>query len=219
MRPRPLPLGAIANERRGLERRGLDRRAPGLRTAFSLQGARARGAISWQTMLADLALILFMVTAAAMGQPAKTPAAKTPATKPAPKPAPLALPWSARGEALAIWRAGAGAPSLGAWLGAQAADQRQQLTISAAYQPGQFAKAAARAAALAAQAGAMGRKARLVIEPADSTAHVPGGVDISASLAFDRPDPGAAPRPAARPAPTTPGLARGLQDNVRINPS
>ena len=214
MRPRPLPLGAIANERRGLERRG-----PSLRPAFSLQGGRARGAISWQTMLADLALILFMVTAAAMGQPAKTPAAKTPA----PKPAPLALPYSARGEALAVWRAGAGAPSLGAWLGAQAADQRQQLTISAAYQPGQFARAAARAAALAAQAGAMGRKARLVIEPADSAARAPapgpGGVDITASLAFDRPDPAAAPQPAAQPAPATPGLARGLQDNVRINPS
>ena len=209
MRRGQLPLGAIATERRALERRG-----PGLRPAFTLQGARGRGAISWQTMLADLALILFMVTAAAMGQTPKIPP-KVPAPHPAAKP--MALPYSARGEALALWRAGAGAPSLSAWLGAQAADQRQQLTISAAYQPGHFAEAAAKAADLATQAGAMGHKARLVIEPAELSGAA-AQVEISASLAFDRPDP-VSPPTALAPALAPAGLARPLHGAGQTKPS
>ena len=211
MRASQLPLGAIATERRAL-----DRRVPGLRPAFSLQGARGRGAISWQTMLADLALILFMVTAAAMGQPAKPPAHHAPPATPA---KPMASPYSARGEVLALWRAGPEAPSLAAWLLAQAADQRQQLTISAAYQPGHFAEAASKAAGLAAQAGAMGRTARLVIEPAQ-VSDAAAQVDISASLAFDRPDPapapsGLAPSGLARVS----GLARALHDSGQTTPA
>ena len=202
MRASQLPLGAIATERRAL-----DRRVPGLRPAFSLQGARGRGAISWQTMLADLALILFMVTAAAMGQPAKTPAHHPPAEAPTNRAKPMALPYSARGEVLALWRAGPEAPSLAAWLGAQAADKRQQLTISAAYQPGHFAEAAAKAAGLATQAGVMGRTARLVIEPAEVSGAA-AQVEISASLAFDRPDPAPAPS----------GLARALHDTGQTTP-
>ena len=205
MRRGQLPLGAIATERRALERLG-----PGLRPDFSLRGSRQGGAISWQTMLADLALILFMVTAAAMGQSPKTPA-------PHPAAKPMALPYSARGEALALWRAGAGAPSLAAWLGAQAADQRQQLTISAAYQPGHFAEAAAKAADLATQAGVMGHKARLVIEPAEPSGAA-AKVEISASLAFDRPDP-VSPPTALAPALAPAGLARPLHGAGQTKPS
>ena len=212
MRTSQLPLGAIATERRAL-----DRRVPGLRPAFSLQGARGRGAISWQTMLADLALILFMVTAAAMGQPAKTPAHHPPAEAPTNRAKPMASPYSARGEVLALWRAGPEAPPLAAWLGAQAADQRQQLTISAAYQPGHFAEAAAKAADLATQAGVMGHKARLVIEPAEPSGAA-AKVEISASLAFDRPDP-VSPPTALAPALAPAGLARPLHGAGQTKPS
>jgi len=173
---------------------------PGL----GLPGTRPRGGLGWQTMLADLALILFMVTAAAMGQPAPRNA---PLATPDPAPAPL--PCAAREEALALWRAAPGGPSLAAWLGAQAADPRQQLTISAVYPPGHLARALAEAGALARQAAAMGRQARLVIEPGVASA---GDVVPRASLAFDRADPASAPNAAAAP------LARALHHHGQISP-
>lgn len=68
----------------------------------------------WQTVLADLSLILFMVTAAAVSQASPQPA--TGET--------LAL-----GEPVAVWRPGA--LSLGAWLSQQPHDPRLRLTIVA----------------------------------------------------------------------------------------
>ena len=80
----------------------------------------ARMGSGWQTVLADLSLILFMVTATALSDsPAK-----------APPPAPLALP--ALGEPVAVWRSEPGGPSLEDWLASQAADPRQRLTLVAA---------------------------------------------------------------------------------------
>ena len=107
----------------------------------------ARSGSGWQTVLADLSLILFMITAAAVSEgPAK----------PAPPPAtpPLVLP--ALGEPVAVWRAAPDAPDLRVWLAQNAADPRLRVTIIA---PG---TAAAEALALSERAG---RPTRVLLEP------------------------------------------------------
>lgn len=125
----------------------------------------ARAGSGWQTVLADLSLILFMVTGSAVSSAG---AARGEAQAPSPT-----------GEPLALWRAGAGAPPLGAWLAVQGTDPRQQLTIVARYAPGGLAGAIGAADTLAREAGKAGYSARVVIEPGD-----PGTV---ATLAYDAP--------------------------------
>lgn len=136
----------------------------------------ARAGTGWQAMLADLSLILFMVTAAAL--------AKRPGTPPAPPPPPApatseVAQASERSQPLAIWIAGPGAPRLGEWLASQAADARQQVTITAKYVPGGQAGAIAEASRLVAEAGAAGVSARIVIEPGEGP--------LRAELAYDVP--------------------------------
>ena len=104
----------------------------------------ARSGSGWQTVLADLSLILFMITAAAV---AKAPAKVA-------QPAPPTLP--ALGAPVAVWRAAPGGPDLVSWLGQNAADPRLRLTI--------MASPAAASAALA-MGAASGRPARVLIEP------------------------------------------------------
>ncbi|MCX7863955.1 MAG: hypothetical protein N2423_02785 [Novosphingobium sp.] len=128
----------------------------------------------WQTILADLALILFMVAASAL------PDARSSmplAAEQAARPSELAQP-------LAVWRAASGAPSLQQWLAEQPADSRQQLTIRAYYLKGEEAAAAARAVELARQAGKAGALGRIVIEP--------GNGESTAELSFDGPQTGMA---------------------------
>ncbi len=146
-----------------------------------------RTTIGWQTMLADLSLILFMVTAAAM---ADTPAA-APSAPPAARPAPISpagptarsgLADPAQAEPLAIWREAPGAPALSQWLFSQQPDARLLLTITLRYRPTDQAAALARGGALAQSAGAAGDKARIILEPAkDAT-----GIEAVAALAYDR---------------------------------
>lgn len=135
----------------------------------------ARAGSGWQTVLADLSLILFMVTASAVAQAGDDASA--------------GAPQSPAGEPLALWRMEGGAPSLGEWLAGEGADARQQLTIIAHYAPGGLAEALDRASALARTAQAAGQNARLVVEPGE-----PG---IVASLAYDVPE---ATRTGAEPA-------------------
>lgn len=121
---------------------------------------------SWQTIIADLALILFMVTAAAMqrnGEGEGTGEAAASQTLPL------------HGEPLAVYRPGGGMPSLREWLEAQAPDERQRLTIVARFAPGGEQQAARTALTLAAEARA---RARIVIEPAEVS-------EVLAVLAFD----------------------------------
>lgn len=68
----------------------------------------------WQTVLADLSLILFMVTAAAVSQASPQPASGEA----------LAL-----GEPVAVWRPGS--LSLAEWLAGQPHDPRLRLTVVA----------------------------------------------------------------------------------------
>jgi hypothetical protein len=98
----------------------------------------ARAGSGWQTVLADLSLILFMVTAATVSEAP-------------PEGAPPAF-----SEPVAQWRGEAGAPDLAAWLAAQPKDLRQQLTIVAA-------PAAAQAALDLASSS--GRSARVLLDP------------------------------------------------------
>jgi hypothetical protein len=140
----------------------------------------ARSGSGWQYILADLSLILFMVTAAALASADDAPAAAKAA--PAPKRPDLSgggQPLSPQGEPLALYRAAPGAPPLGQWLRDQSADARQQLTIVAQYRPGAQADALTQAETLARQAGEAGTRARIVVEPGQ------GGT--SAALAFDSP--------------------------------
>lgn len=99
----------------------------------------ARAGSGWQTVLADLSLILFMVMAAAVSQAPPEAADKVPVL----------------GEPVAVWRAGADAPPLANWLAAAGADPQLRLTIVAP------AREAAAAQTLAERAG---RPARIVLE-------------------------------------------------------
>lgn len=128
----------------------------------------ARAGSGWQTVLADLSLILFMLSASALSQ-----AGDGADARPVPHtPSPLAEP-------LAVWREAAGSPALGEWLAAQAPDPRAQLTILAPYGPGGQAAALAQATRLATDAVRAGVTARVVVEP--------GAGEISATLAYDDP--------------------------------
>ena len=87
--------------------------------------------IGWQTLLADLSLILFMVTAAAMAS-APAPVAKT-SVPTAPKP-PMAAP---RAEPLALWQAQCSARVSGRALDAGhfLAEERPEETAAALLDP------------------------------------------------------------------------------------
>lgn len=132
---------------------------------------RARAGSGWQTVLADLSLILFMLTAAAVSTAPAAPKPKEPA-------APL------RGDPVAVWRPGPGAPPLSQWLKSQGADPRLRLTIVVPYGPGRRDAALAEAQRLAA-AGEI--PSRVIVEPG------PDGLAFAA-LTYD-----------------LDGLARGLQ--------
>ena len=124
----------------------------------------ARAGTGWQYALADLSLILFMVTGAALAQAV----GKRGSMQPSPQ-----------GEPLALWGAEAGAPPLREWLEAQPPDDRQQLTIVARYGAGGQARALEEARTLAVSAGEAGARARIVIEPGEGV--------IAATLAYDAP--------------------------------
>ena len=122
---------------------------------------KARAGSGWQTLLADLSIILFIVMAAAVKDGEQAPAP------------------SARSVPLAVYRQGIGGPPLGQWLAGQSADLRQQLSIVAHYAPGGQDAALAEASALLHQAGMAGVRARLVVEP--------GAGGTTAELAYDDP--------------------------------
>ena len=113
-----------------------------------------RLAQSWQIMLADLSLILFIATAAALdAAPAEveTPAAEMTASEIAAEPT-------------ALFRTVDGA-DFERWLSEHQADPRERLTILARYAPGERDAALEGAETLAQQAAAAGFAPRLVVEP------------------------------------------------------
>lgn len=115
-------------------------------------------AMPWQTILADLALILFLMTAAALATAPDTPV--LPAAPPSPPPAP-----SARGEPVGVWREAPDMPGLAEWLAQQARDPRLRVSILVRHLAGHEQAAFVRAQELMRKAGARGASARIVIEP------------------------------------------------------
>lgn len=124
---------------------------------------KQRAGTGWQTALADLSLILFMLTAAALSQ--------APAHSAAAPPSPPVLP--ALGEPVAVWRDVPGAPPLGQWLTEVGTDPQLRLTIVAS---------TARARAALALAASARRPARIVLESeGDGTPY--------AALTYDQAEP------------------------------
>lgn len=131
-----------------------------------------RDASGWQLILADLALILFLVTIAALAE--QSDEDEIQAAQEAVRPDANIAP------AQALFRSGSGSPSIAAWLESQNPDPRATLTVIASHIEGEQSEAWARARALAEQARSQGVAVRIVIQRADQT-------DLYASLAFDTP--------------------------------
>jgi hypothetical protein len=132
---------------------------------------------SWQLILADLALILFLMTAAALGaERGPQTAASVPNADPSAKrPAPVSI-----APAQALYRAGPDMPSLEQWLESQPRDPRASLTIIAQHIPGGEETAWSDARLMASTARAMNIRARVIIREGQENA-------VQASLAYDQP--------------------------------
>ena len=135
----------------------------------------ARHSSSWHLILADLALILFLVSAAALSSESGVDASKkqdiaqeNPAGM-----QPLA-------PAQALYRAGPGLPTLAEWLERQPRDPRATLTIVAQHTAGRENDAWSQAQRMAATASALGVRSRVVIQEGRSDA-------VHASLGYDQP--------------------------------
>ncbi len=136
-----------------------------------------RAGPGWQLILADLALILFLLTLSALpaaeaevGRKLADRAAREKDLRHSYKPEIAA--------AQALFRPVAGGPSLTEWLASQPRDPRATLTVFARHLPGDEAAAWNAAAALADDAQASGVAVRTII-----TAGRHG--DLYASLAYD----------------------------------
>lgn len=132
-----------------------------------------RSSHGWQLILADLSLILFLVTLTALvGSSLQD--ASDPEIEPetAPNPAPYLAP------SQALFRKIEGGPDLGDWLREQPLDPRASLTIVAQHGPGDEEAIWQEAQAMAQIARRSKVSARVVIKGADTS-------DLYASLAYD----------------------------------
>jgi len=125
----------------------------------------ARLGSGWQTITADLALILFLVTAqATVSEPAMSgDIAPSQASKPAPAPHPT--PHAIEGSGMAVFRPGPGL-DLAAWLAETRTDDRQSVTAIVRFPADGRGAAMGRAERLMAALEEAGARPRLVIEPA-----------------------------------------------------
>lgn len=122
---------------------------------------------SWLMTLADLTIILFIITAADLS--------RADASVKATAQSAAAV---ATSEPVAIYRPGAHAGTLASWLADQPADPRQQLTILVRHKQGDQAAQMGRGMALLEDAQADGREARLVVEEGEHS-------EVAAFLAYD----------------------------------
>lgn len=120
-----------------------------------------RAGTGWQYALADLSLILFLVTASALAQANSAPKAPS---QPAP-PAPIAAAFTS--EPVAVWSAGEGAPPLAQWLAQVAADPRLEVQVIVRFADKKRDKAVAQAVQLVAEGGPRASGARILVEPGD----------------------------------------------------
>lgn len=139
--------------------------------------AHSRGGNGWQLILADLALILFLLTLSALPAAEAESEARL-AENAARADTALAILRPEVASAQALFRVVPGGPSLGAWLASQSPDPRATLTIFATHSKGGEAAAWARAQALADEARAGGTRVRTIITAG-------AAADVYASLAYD----------------------------------
>jgi len=128
---------------------------------------------SWLVPLADLSMILFVVTGAALAQ--------SPQDQPAPPPEPPAAHNGfVQTVPVAVYRDAPGAPPLDQWLASNASDRTGLVTIEGRYTlPAEREAVAARVATLAAEAGRMGLAPRVVVEQGVTS-------EVLAVFAYDR---------------------------------
>jgi hypothetical protein len=131
-------------------------------------GTSAPEGRSWQLVLADLALILFLVTLAALA--ASSPAGQASPPSPSQHFAP----------SQALFRPVPDGPSLSQWLARQPQDRRATLTIIARHTLDDAAESWERAARLAREGQAAGANVRVVITRGATS-------ELYASLAYDAP--------------------------------
>lgn len=122
----------------------------------------------WRTVLTDLSLILFMVTASVLPEQNGAKGAEPAPAKPAAAPA-------ERSQPVAVWRPGKGAPSLSRWLAG--ADGRALVSLRVTYRSDRRG-AVAGALALSQEAG--NRPVRVLVEPGTTDS-------AEATLAYDTP--------------------------------
>ncbi len=132
---------------------------------------------SWHFILADLALILFLLTLTGLPLEAEVPAALRKDSRFAPDPQ--------IAPAQALFRPVAGGPSLVQWLASQPRDARATLTVFAQHPAGGEAAAWEAADQLAREARGAGVAVRAIITQGKQA-------DLYASLAYDAP-PGSTP--------------------------
>lgn len=152
----------------------------------SLHGSgKGAGGTGWQLILADLALILFLLTLSALPA-AEAETGRKLADRAARGEEARAVPASAEiAAAQALFRPVSGGPSLTQWLASQPHDPRATLTVFARYQAGEEAAAWQAAQALAAEARGRDVPVRAIIGAGAEA-------DLYASLAYDAvPDGGA----------------------------
>ena len=136
-----------------------------------------RSGPSWQVILADLALILFLLTLAALPA-AEADLGQKLADREARAKEARALINPEIAAAQALFRPVAGGPTMAEWLAAQPHDPRATLTVFVRHQPGDEAAAWATAQTLAGAAQTSGVAVRTIITAGDEA-------DVYASLACD----------------------------------
>ncbi|WP_137681363.1 hypothetical protein [Aurantiacibacter suaedae] len=136
----------------------------------------------WQTVLADLSLILFLVAASALDE---SPAPVAAATR-APREGDAVDTGETADVSLTMWSPGPAAPPLAEWLAEQTPDESQRLAIVITYAKGGFDEALATASTLRAESGSEGSRARITIAEGDRSGTM-------VSLVQDDPPPASRP--------------------------
>ncbi|MEE4288750.1 MAG: hypothetical protein V2J14_05220 [Erythrobacter sp.] len=144
-----------------------------------------RGSNGWQLILADLALLLFLVSASVLTTQERTEQEQSAQERTARREQEgEAQAPGGEGIALAVYRSGPdlppGSPGLDQWLALQQPDPRATLTITATHAAGDETRAWREARSLAQSAQAQGVRVRVMIRAGKTTG-------IAASLTYDEP--------------------------------
>lgn len=129
-----------------------------------------RGGQYWQTLLADLALILFIVSASSLDKEymAERDGVEQDGTEHIGDVQAGVVAATQNALSLSIWRNVANSPPLGEWLEYQLEDPRMSLVITAEYAGEDRSAAWSAASNLASQADVAGVKSRIEMRPGDA---------------------------------------------------